>query len=71
MSVHALESYRRERTFADVAEYAVGLGLAVASPDAAGQPQITASIRLISKCGDCGLRLPADHTCNPLEASRG
>lgn len=64
MSVIEIAERLRSRTFQAVAEFAAEQGYAVGAPDETGRPRILASVRPITECRSCGLRLPEDHRCS-------
>jgi hypothetical protein len=61
MSVIEIAELRRDKTFHRVAQAAVEEGFAVGFPDDTGWPQVRASIRTVTRCGDCGQAMPGTH----------
>jgi hypothetical protein len=67
MNAATISRRLRDHRFATVAEFAVEHGYAVGMPDETGRPRVLASVHPIEPCGGCGLQLPTDHDCTPLQ----
>jgi len=62
MSVVLLADRRRDRVFADVAEFVTSYGFACGLPDETGRPRVMASVIPVKRCTRCGCDMPTLHT---------